>query len=222
VVLLRKSIPQRATYKLPAELGVMRNEYRITMEELRKLLMRMADTANAAQAHYQIWLTLRGEDKALPEFYKDMNDHRYVDFFHANNSGNYKLIYIELGCLFDSDTRTASFRNLKCLLEENGFSEIVNRINISLAPYGELISNAKTIRSKLIAHKELLASSETIHQENAVIPNEIGKLLNICCALINEIDAELFGNNGCLIATVTNRFEKATFAMLEVLKNGRS
>ncbi|RLK44974.1 hypothetical protein [Cupriavidus plantarum] len=51
------------------------------MKDLRQLLSRMADSVNAAGAHYQIWFTLRGEGKALSEYHQDMSDYRYVDFF---------------------------------------------------------------------------------------------------------------------------------------------
>lgn len=192
------------------------------MEEIRALLKRMSDSANAAQAHYQIWFTLRGHGKALPEYYDDMTDFRYVDFFHASNSGNYKLMFLELGCLFDSDTRAASFRNLKTSLTAEGHNDIVNCINSALTPFSELVANAITIRSRLIAHKEVGASSTEVHQSNSVIPDEVGNLLHVSCNLINDIDARLFGSTGCLLAATTDRFERATFELLEVLRRGRS
>lgn len=192
------------------------------MEDVENLLTRIVDSANAAQAHYQIWFTLRGNGKALPAYYDDMNDYRYVDFFHASNSGNYKLMFLELGCLFDPDTRAASFRNLKASLEANGRNDLVVQINDRLAPFGELVSKALTIRSKLIAHKEVGASSVEVHKTNGVVPNEIGRLLNTCCELLNDIDADLFGENGTRRATVTDRFERATFSLLDVLRIGRS
>lgn len=192
------------------------------MEEISALLRRLADTANAAQAHYQIWFTLRGHGKALPAYYQDMNDFRYVDFFHASNAGHYKLMFLELGCLFDSDSRAASFRNLKNTLATKGHNELVAHIDDILQPFSDLVSNALTIRSRLIAHRELSAASEAVHQENTVVPNDVGKLLSQCCTLINEIDAQIFGDTGYRIATTTDRFERATFGLLEVIRNGRS
>lgn len=192
------------------------------MEEVSALLRRLADTANAAQAHYQIWFALRGHGKALPRYYQDMNDFRYVDFFHASNAGHYKLMFLELGCLFDSDSRAASFRNLKNTLAAKGHNELVARIDDILQPFSDLVSNALTIRSRLIAHRELSAASEVVHQENAVVPNDIGKLLLQCCTLINEIDAQISGGTGCRIATTSDRFERATLGLLEVIRNGRS
>ncbi len=191
------------------------------MNDIQYLLRRMADSANAAQAHYQIWFTLRGDGKALPGHLDDMNDYRYVDFFHANNAGHYKLMYIELGCLFDTDSRSASFRNLKTSLKERGYDLIIEKIDNALSKYKQLVSSILTIRSKLIAHKEIGAESEDIHKNNGIIPNQVKQLLSSICSLINEIDSELFGNNGVLLASKSDRYERATFSLLEVLRNGR-
>ncbi|MGF6575180.1 hypothetical protein ABH945_007309 [Paraburkholderia sp. GAS333] len=133
------------------------------MTELRELLCRMGDSVNAARAHYQIWFTLRGEGKALHEYYPDMGDYRYVDFFHASNAGHYKLMFIELGCLFDADSRASSMRNLKRVLVAAGHQDIADKIDYALSGYSELVSGVLTIRSKLIAHKDVDARSEEVH-----------------------------------------------------------
>jgi hypothetical protein len=67
------------------------------INEIKGLFDRIVDSVNAAQAHYQIWFTLRGQGKALPEFHSDMNDYRYVDFFEASNAGHYKLMFTRTG-----------------------------------------------------------------------------------------------------------------------------
>ena len=191
------------------------------MDEIKKLLKRIADSVNAAQAHYQIWFTLRGQGEALPEYYDDMDDYRYVDFFHASNAGHYKLMFIELGCLFDTDTRAASMRNLKTKLAHAGLDELVSKINITLKDYRQLVSNILTIRSTLIAHKEIDALSGEVHTKNGIIPNEVGKLIGGCCVLINELNEKLFHDHQPLTGE-TDRFERATFELLEVLRKGRS
>ena len=191
------------------------------MDEIRKLLKRIADSVNAAQAHYQIWFTLRGKGKALPEYYDDMDDYRYVDFFHASNTGHYKLMIIELGCLFDSDIRSASMRNLKTKLDDAGQDELVSKIDIALKDYKRLVSNILTIRSKLIAHKEIGALSEEVHTKNGIIPNEVGKLIGVCCALINELNKKIFHDQQSLTGGI-DRFERATIELLEALRRGRS
>ncbi|OLL32693.1 hypothetical protein BTH42_05575 [Burkholderia sp. SRS-W-2-2016] len=191
------------------------------MKELRELLSRIADSVNAARAHYQIWFMLRGEGKALPEYYQDMNDHRYVDFFHASNAGHYKLMFIELGCLFDPDLRAASMRNLKIALALAGRKDIVRTIDASLAEYKDLVSGILTIRSKLIAHKDIGAKSKDVHAQSKIVPNEVEKLINVCSELIGRISAEIFGV-GNTLAAVTDRFERATLELLNVLRKGRT
>ena len=192
------------------------------MDELRNLLNRVADSCNAARAHYQIWFTLRGEGKARSEYLGDMNESAYVDFFHANNSGHYKLMFIELGCLFDPDDRVASLSNLKVKLNEADFQELVEKINGTLGQHHDLVRNVLTIRSKLIAHKEIGADSETIHRQFGVVPDQVGKLLSECGALLNELNEEVFGCQSNLLAFSSNRYESATYALLEALRKGRS
>ncbi|MES3007564.1 MAG: hypothetical protein V4751_07325 [Pseudomonadota bacterium] len=191
------------------------------MTDLQKLLRRIADSLNAAQAHYQIWFTLRGDGKALPDYYDEMDDYRYVDFFEASNAGHYKLMYIELGCLFDSDTRAASIRNLKEKLKKLGRSDLVSKIENELAPFTQLVSNIIVIRGKLIAHKEIGADSKDVHAAFSVVPDRICDLIGKSCTLIDSIHKELFGQSES-IAFETDRFEKATFELLNVLRRGRS
>lgn len=191
------------------------------MKELRELLSRMADSVNAARAHYQIWFTLRGEGKALPEYHQDMSDFRYVDFFHASNAGHYKLMFIELGCLFDTDSRAASMRNLKIALMACNRQDMASRIDDALSGYKELVSGVLTVRSKLIAHKDIGAKSEEVHAQSKIVPNETGRLIDVCSELISEVSGELFGEEHTL-AAVTDRFERATFELLKVLRIGRT
>ena len=195
----------------------------LKMDDLEELLKRIGQSVTAAYAHYEMWFTLRGEGKALVDHYSEMNDHRYVDFFHAVNSGSYKLIFIELGCLFDTDDRSASIRNLKVKLAKLGRSDLVQRIDQRLEGYGGLVSNILTIRSKLMAHKEVGASSEAVHKKYGVVPNDIKALIEECCGTINEVREQATGSNQpAHCATTTGRFEDATFGLLNVLRNGRS
>ena len=192
------------------------------MNELEHLFRRISDSIEAGTAFYQIWFTLRGEGKALPEYFNDMNDHRYVDFFHAINSGTYRLMFIELGCLFDTDSRAASIRNLKSKLAEIDRQDLVLYIDKQLSPYIDMVKNILTIRSKLIAHKELGVFSEDIHSKYGIIPDMVKDLLRVCCLLINDLHEKLFKKNGVFCAAETERFENATFKLLSVLREGRS
>lgn len=196
---------------------------KIVLDEFWHLLRRVAESVTAAQANYQVWFTLKGEGKALPEYYNDMNDGAYVDFFHVINAGTYKLMFIELGCLFDTDDRSSSIRNLKKSLREIGRDDLATKLELGLKDFSHLVSNILTIRSKLMAHKELGCLSEDVHATNEVIPDGIGHLIRKCAVLVNEINSEIFDMSGILMCSVeTMRYENATFNMLQTLQKGRS
>lgn len=192
------------------------------MRDLKELVDRVAQSAHAGNAHFNIWFTLCGADKALPKHYEDMNDPRYREFFRASGAGHYKLIFIELGCLFDSDTRAASFRALRAALIESDFSQEAERIQSVLAGYESMIPKILTIRSKLIAHKEIGANSEAVHGQNGVTPSQIGALLAASCDLINEVVDCLYDRGFVPNADASNRLQKQTLALLQVLNRGRS
>lgn len=193
------------------------------MDDFRHLLDRVGDSVVAAQANYQIWYTLRVQGQALPEYYDDMNDYRYVDFFHVISTGAYKLMFIELGCLFDSDERSASMENLRKQLVQIGREDLAAKIQKSLRPFNKLVSNIITIRSKLMAHKELGACSEAIHSKFGVVPNQVGTLIMLCCSLLNEVNTEINNEFSTLLCSAdTQRFEQATFNLLRTLRSGRS
>lgn len=192
------------------------------MNQINVSLDRIADSLNAASAAYQIWFTLRGTGKALPDFLDDMNDYRYVDFFHASNSGHYKLMFIEIACLFDSNEGTDSIRNLKTMLESSGHESVATKISNELGKFSDLVSNMKTIRSRLIAHKESYVSPGDLYDKHKIKPDEIGQLIYETAKMINWTNKQINGEQSILIANETDRYEKATFNLLKVIKNGRS
>ena len=179
------------------------------------------DSANAALGHYQIWFTLRGNGKAIDTYLDDMNDSRYVDFFHAANIGHYKLMFIEAGCIFDTDDRTNRLRKLKDLMNENGLSELALEFDNQLKPYNELVSNMLTIRSKLIAHKEAYVDPSELYEKHGIKPDDIKNLLNTIAELMHSLEKSLNGGASFSTINVTDRWENATFGLLEVLRNGR-
>ncbi|TQV65681.1 hypothetical protein FKG94_28310 [Exilibacterium tricleocarpae] len=191
-------------------------------QELKSCFDRVVASHTAATAHYQIWFTLRGKGKALETYYGDMNDRRYVDFFHAANSGNYKLMFIEAASLFDSDERAASIRKLKQLLSREGFGCISNEFDEKLRQYFNLVSNIKIIRSKIIAHKDIDTNPEDLYKKYGIIPNDIRDLLDVCGGLLQKAERAIANNYSGSFVCTTNRFERATYSILEALHNGRN
>ena len=191
-------------------------------KELRKCFNNVRDSVNAALAHHQIWFTLRGDGNAIDEYLDDMNDVRYADFFHAVSVAHYKLMFIEIGCIFDSDNRTDRFRKLKELLVSNGLPGLSKKFNDNLVSYGTLVSNILTVRSRLIAHKETGIERSKIYQKHGIKPDEIKALLNILAVLMEELEKHLNDNSSCTSTGPTDRWEKATYGLLKVLRRGRN
>ena len=97
-----------------------------------------------------------------------------IRIFSAANIGNYKLMFIETACIFDSDSRTDNYRKLRKLLRENDLKELAALFNTRLKPYTKLISNIKTIRNRVIAHKESGVDPKDLYKKHGIRPNQTG------------------------------------------------
>jgi len=190
-------------------------------DDLTECFNNVRDTFNSALAHYQIWYTLRGKGKAIENYIHEMDDYRYVDFFLAANSGNYKLMFIETASLFDSDNRTQSIRSLKTLMNTYGLNEISDKFEKNLKPYSELVSNIKTIRSRVIAHKEAGIDPSELYNKHGIKPDDIRDMLNIVADLLRELESMLTNNSNSHSVGATDRWEQATFKLLESLHSER-
>jgi hypothetical protein len=104
-------------------------------QQLLDAFKAVRDSVNASMGHYQIWFTLRGKGKAIEEYLGDMNDCRFVDFFFAANIGHYKLMFIEIACLFDSGGGSHSVKNLKSLMRSNGLDDLAEKFDKQLNAY---------------------------------------------------------------------------------------
>ena len=191
-------------------------------EERVECFKHVQNSQNSALAHYQIWFTLRGKDKAIEEYIDGMNDYRYVDFFHAANSGNYKLMFIETSCLFGSDDRTHNIRSLKSVMIKNGLAELADRFDQELKPFATLVSNIKTIRSRIIAHKEAYVDPSELYKKHGIKPDEIKDLLNTTAELLRDLESILTNNSSGHSVGPTDRWERATFNLLDALRSERS
>ncbi len=190
-------------------------------QELRDAFEAVKDSVNASMSHYQIWFTLRGKGKAIEEYLNNMNDHRFADFFFAANIGHYKLMFIEIACLFDSESRSHGIRKLKSLMRVSGLSDLANKFDSQLQPYSDLVSNIKTVRSKLIAHKDVGIDEKDLYKKHGIKPDEIKKLVDTIASLMRELETALTGDASYHTVGPTDRWENATYNLLAVLKAGR-
>ena len=182
----------------------------------------LKDSVNGANGHYQVWFTLRGKGKALDKYYHDMNESAYVDFFKAINIANYKMMFVEIGCIFDTNDKSHRFRDFKNLLKQQGHNDLVKIADEKIGPYSELVSNLLTIRSKLIAHKEKAISPQELHKKHGIKPDDIGSLLSDLAGFMCEVEQVINGGASWSSIGPTDRWEQATWNMLKVLSKGRS
>ena len=81
------------------------------MPALNKIVTDLIEEGIASKAHFQTWWALRS--LALPDYLDTMNDLEYVDFFHASNSGHYKLIFVTLSKIYDIDPKTSQVNSIE-------------------------------------------------------------------------------------------------------------
>jgi len=183
-----------------------------------EILHHLIEETNAARAHYQVWWALR--NLALPDFYDTMNDHRYVQFFHASNSGHYKLIFMAIGKIYDGDTRSAGIRELKASLRAEGHDVVADKLQADLSSATDQVSRLLTIRNRTVLHNEHAIARDQVYQlDGGITPNEIWDVIESTTHAINSV-ADALGHRSR--ASVGNPYERATLSMLERLHRGRA
>jgi len=182
------------------------------------ILRYLIEETNAARAHYQVWWALR--NLALPDFYGTMNDHRYVQFFHASNSGHYKLIFVAIGKIYDRDTRSAGIRELKAALRAEGRNVVADKLQEDLSSVADQVSRLLKIRNRTALHNEHAISREQVYQlDGGITANEIWDVIESTTHAINSV-ADALGHRSR--ASVGRPYERATLSMLEMLHRGRA
>ena len=182
----------------------------------------MALSINFARASYEIWFSMVGKGKACEEFSSEIHDHRYRDFFCATIAAHRNIVFIEIACLFDPDERAASFFKLKRFLSALDRDPDAQSIDGELAPYLELIENIREVRNKGVAHHDVDWPEQRFFKEDAIVPDDIGRLLDCCNGLIKRQFSELIRTGVAYPVARLGRFEDATYALLDVIRNGRS
>lgn len=184
---------------------------------LNKIIRDLIDEGTAAKAHFQVWWALR--NVALPDYYETMNHKEYVDFFHASNSGHYKLIFIALSKIFDPDEKTSGIRSLKKALEDTGRPDLKRYVESEMANLATLVQKLMKIRNQSVGHNQTDLSRVKVYKINGVSPNQIRDLIEKTCKVINHVAHQLGISNTIFEST---RAEQATLKMLETLRRGRT
>ena len=53
--------------------------------------------------------TRSGKDKAYEQYSAELQDYQYRDFFDSVLNAHFKVMFIEIGCLFDSSQASIEF-----------------------------------------------------------------------------------------------------------------
>ena len=187
------------------------------MSEAIEIAKVLIEEGIAARGHFQVWWALR--NKALPRFYETMDNHEYVDFFHASNAAHYKVFLLALSKIFDRDTRVAGLREFRRALAEEGRTDLANYIEQSLFPLHDRIKAVLGIRSQSLVHNERSLPREKVYEINGITPNQISELIDTTCNVINNVATELGISNTIFDS---DRGISATLRMLEVLELGKN
>ena len=185
------------------------------MTATEKTFWILFEEAGAARAYFHTWWALR--NLALPDFYKTMNNHKFVDFFHVANAGTYNLIFVSMAKFFDRDDRAIGISKLKEKLLEEGHNRLVDQINNALNPIENTIKKILNIRNKSIAHTQQDLATERVYESNGVTPDEIRSVIDVMCDIMNDAASVLGIQNSISEGT---RLEEATRNMLVQLRNG--
>jgi hypothetical protein len=185
------------------------------VSDARAIVEKLNEEGLAARAHFQIWWALR--NLALPEFYEVMNDHSYVNFFHASSAGHYKLFFLALSKIFDRDQRSSGISNLCEALRAEGQSALADQLRKRLSQLTSVVAPLMTIRNQTIVHNDQTLPREKVYELNGITPDQIRKLIDDTCAAINEVARGL----GMKEALFDDGYDRATIAMLKKLRRGK-
>jgi hypothetical protein len=185
--------------------------------EVSIALSRIREEASAATVYFHTWWALTSLSK--PTYLSTMNNYEFVDFFHAANSGFFKLIFVSIAKLFDADDRTLGVRGFEKVLSASGHSDEASTLKERLAPHTDLVKRILRIRNRSVSHNETAISRDEVYDLNGVTPDEIRNLISEVRNVLNEIAEKMGAANSI---SEGERSERAVLALLEQLRRGAS
>lgn len=184
---------------------------------LHKIVRDLIEEGTAANVHFQTWWALR--NLALPDYYDTMNHYEYVDFFHASNSGHYKLFYIALSKIYDPNVKASGIRGLKVALDRAGKADLCEYIDKKMANVSSVVVKLMKIRNQSVGHNQTDITRQKVYKVNGISPDQIRELIDITCSVINHVALKLDIPD---FIFESDRVEQATLKMLQTLKAGRT
>ena len=154
----------------------------------KDIITSLVQEGMAARASYQIWSALRQD--AFPDYEETLKQRDFYTFFRTSSSAHFKLIFISLGKIFDSDSRTSSIENLKIALKRANRVDLESYIEEKLGNQEEIRERIKKIRHQSIAHNQENLSKKEIYKTNAVTADELCCFIDETCEVINHLARE--------------------------------
>lgn len=143
------------------------------MNTLSRIVHHLIEEGKVARAHFQVWWALR--NLALPEFLPVMNKREYVDFFHASNSGHYKLIFFALSKIFDRNPKASGLVGLKLALRAEGHAALADHLDAELGALTGRVIRIQTIRNQSIAHNQTDRILKDVYEDKRPSRDRIGR-----------------------------------------------
>ncbi|MEE1675816.1 hypothetical protein SNR37_001143 [Agarivorans aestuarii] len=178
---------------------------------LSKVLSDIETSIYEASSHCETWWALGFSDNRK-EFKDVFESSDYNYFLHTCCVANQVAMFMALSRAFDTCGKSSRFRELKRLLEAEGYESLARLIDEQLAPYQSLISRILTIRSQLIAHTETNKTDEDVFIANGVKPDELKSLIDTAKGALIQVAFTLREYNRCFTKGLHNQ------SALEVLK----
>lgn len=176
------------------------------------IIKNLVQEGMAARASYQIWSALRKQE-SFDQYEEILTGDDYKAFFNTSSSTHFKLIFISLGKIFDSDSRTSSIETLKKALEKADRVDLVTHIEEKLGNRKQIRERIKKIRHQSIAHNQGNLSKEEIYKTNSITPDELCCFIDETCEVINYL-ASVFGLSTMFMS---DRVKQSTLKVLSAL-----
>lgn len=151
--------------------------------DARDALRRIRTEANAARAFFYTWDALnraRGDQGLRDAMNKDFRP----DFFRSTMVAHFRMIFVSVGTIYDSDNRGKSLTVdylIKTLDKTDGAG-----LSVLRARHEHVIQGMRRIRNKAIAHNDP-ESVDDVFKQASITPNQIRVLIDETCDALDVI-----------------------------------
>ncbi len=142
-------------------------------------------------------------------------------FSNSVCNAHFKVMFIDIACLFERGNKKPGFNKLTKLLKNGGYDNTAKRIECAMSPHTCLIDSIRGFRNKRIAHHDTSWTAERILKEYGVTPNGIKLLLETFNELLVVVYKGVVWPNSSYPIARAGRIEEATFRLLHDLRDAR-